>query len=287
MFMPLGLRRFSTSLLLTGLLVVFASLGGGWGQAYGATGGPTPTPSDATLAIAKEGDIAQARPGQTVVFTVRTTNNGSLPARAAQIVDEMPNQFEVMNALASQGTVSVSGQTVTVAVPQLDPGVTVVLTIEGRVRQGAQGQIVNQATARAVNVQGVAITEQRARAVVNLDENVASDAAGSAGGGNGAGNSTGNGAAEGSAPGAGSDAAGSAGVDTDAGNNAANSAANRATGGSSPSPAGQAGAEAGSGPSSYLSNTGADGGIRWTLLVVGLVLIGVGAVGVRRIAKTS
>jgi hypothetical protein len=95
----------------------------------------------------------------------------------------------------------------------------------------------------------VAIAEQRAQATLNVSETTGNNVAGSGEGGTGANRN----------------------ATVEPSNNAA----------------GVAGSEGDAGIRSYLSETGADGGIRWPLLVVGLVLIGVGLIGVRRIGKPS
>lgn len=159
---------FATSLLLTGVLVVLAGFGGDWGRAYGQTAGPTPTPNQAVLNVTKEATTSTAAPGDPVVYIIRITNSGSQPARDVEAVDTMPGSLEPVNAYATKGSVSTSGQTVTTTVPELAPGETVILTAETRIRNGAQGQIANQVVVRAVNVAGAAGTEARAEAVLGV-----------------------------------------------------------------------------------------------------------------------
>lgn len=158
-------RSFAMSLLLMGLLVTLMSFGGGWGEAYGQTAGPTPTPRRAALSITKEVDNPRPQPGATVVFTIRVQNIGDVPATNVIVQDNVPGTFEILDAGASTGIVSVRGQTVRVEIAQLDPGATVVITIRVRLRPDVQGRLVNVVVVRQGNA---AIEEQRAEAVLDV-----------------------------------------------------------------------------------------------------------------------
>lgn len=160
-------RSFAMSLLLTGLLVTLMSFGGGWGEAYGQTAGPTPTPRRASLSVTKEVDNPRPQPGDTVVFTIRVQNVGDVPATDVVVQDNVPGTFEILDASASTGTVAVRGQTVRVEIAQLDPGATVVITIRVRLRPDAQGRLVNVVVVRQGNA---AIEEQRAEAVLDVSD---------------------------------------------------------------------------------------------------------------------
>jgi uncharacterized repeat protein (TIGR01451 family) len=210
-------RSFAMSLLLTGLLVTLTSFGGGWGQAYGQTAGPTPTPRRATLSITKEVDNPRPRPGETVVFTIRVQNVGDQPARDVVVLDVMPPAFEVLDATTTAGTASVRGPTVRVDIPQIDPGATVVITIRARLRPDARGRIVNIVIVRDANA---ALGEQRAEAILEVSDT-----------------------ADDEQPGA------------------------------SPAMPGT-GAQ---GPRGSLGNTGADAGMQWWLLLLGLALMAAGS----------
>jgi uncharacterized repeat protein (TIGR01451 family) len=210
-------RSFAMSLLLTGLLVTLTSFGGGWGQAYGQTAGPTPTPRRATLSITKEVDNPRPRPGETVVFTIRVQNVGDQPARDVVVLDVMPPAFEVLDATTTAGTASVRGPTVRVDIPQIDPGATVVITIRARLRPDARGRIVNIVIVRDANA---ALGEQRAEAILEVSDT-----------------------------------------------------ADDAQPGASPAMPGT-GAQ---GPRGSLGNTGADAGMQWWLLLLGLALMAAGS----------
>ncbi|HEY0733677.1 MAG TPA: DUF11 domain-containing protein [Herpetosiphonaceae bacterium] len=158
-------RSFAMSLLLTGLLVTLMSFGGGWGEAYGQTAGPTPTPRRASLSVTKEADNPRPQPGDTVVFTIRVQNIGDVPATDVIVQDNVPGTFEILDATSSTGTVTVQGQTVRVQIAQLDPGATAVITIRVRLRPDAQGRLVNIVIVRQGNS---ASEEQRAEAVLDV-----------------------------------------------------------------------------------------------------------------------
>ncbi|HEX6292765.1 MAG TPA: DUF11 domain-containing protein [Herpetosiphonaceae bacterium] len=201
------------SLLLMGLLVTLMSFGGGWGQAYGQTAGPTPTPRRAALNVTKEVDNPRPRPGETVVFTIRVQNVGDTTARDVIVQDNMPGAFEILDVTTSAGTATVRGPTVRVEIPQIDPGATVVITIRARLRPDARGPLINVVIVRDATG---ALDEQRAEAALAV--------AGAA--------------AEASDP-----------------------------------PSG--GPQVPRGP---LSNTGADSGLQWSLLLLGLLLMIAGSV---------
>lgn len=84
--------------------------------------------------IAKVANPPFALPGQNVTFTVTVTNPSAVPATNVVVNDPIPNELEVLSASATGGSTSVSGQTVTLTIPTLNPGATVTLTIQTRVR---------------------------------------------------------------------------------------------------------------------------------------------------------
>lgn len=174
-----GQHRFATSFFFAGLLAVLLSLGGGWGDAYGQTAGPTPTPADVALSIAKSVDQPTAQPGDTVVFTIRVQHVGNAPAQNAVVQDDIPSAFELLSASSSAGTVAVSGPTVRVTIPQLNPGETVIITVTARIRPDARGSLSNTASVTAIGVSGVQLPPQTATAGLSVSgESGADDSAG-------------------------------------------------------------------------------------------------------------
>jgi uncharacterized repeat protein (TIGR01451 family) len=165
-----------TSSALAGLLILLISLGGGWGEVYGQTAGPTPTPSQrAILSVTKQVDNANPRRGDIVAFTIRVQNTGSVAARSVIIRDVVPGAFDILNASATAGTVEVRAQTVTVTVANIDPGMTVLLVIEARVRNDAQGELRNTVIVREAADPATAdgVNEQRATVTLTVAEEAA------------------------------------------------------------------------------------------------------------------
>ncbi len=110
---------------------------------------PTPAPTELVKAdpiILKTADKGQAVPGQTVQFTITVRNPGDLPDENVVVTDDVPLPFEVKGATSSHGTVTVSGQKITVQIGTLPPGTTVtvvVTTVVGPVTKG--GNFTNTA----------------------------------------------------------------------------------------------------------------------------------------------
>lgn len=110
---------------------------------------PTPAPTDLVKVdpvILKTADKGQAVPGQTVQFTITVRNPGGLPDENVVVTDDVPLPFEVKGATSSQGTVTISGQKITVQIGTLPPGATVtiiVTTLVGPVTKG--GNFTNTA----------------------------------------------------------------------------------------------------------------------------------------------
>jgi uncharacterized repeat protein (TIGR01451 family)/LPXTG-motif cell wall-anchored protein len=231
-------RSFAMSLLLTGLLVTLLSFGGGWGEAYGQTAGPTPTPGrTAVISVTKEADNPRPRPGAIVVFTIRVQNVGDTPARNVVVQDNLPGTFEILDATTTAGTATVRGPMVRVDIPQLNPGASAVITIRARLRPDARGRLVNTVIVRATNVAGEAIAEQQAEAALDVDESAGTEPTAPGGGAQNPGDSGGNtGDNSGSAPGGGAQ-----------------------------------------NPRGSLGNTGADSSMQWWLLLLGILLMAAGS----------
>lgn len=175
-------HRVATSTMFAGLLIMLMSFGGSWGEAYGQTAGPTPTAGQrAVLSVTKQVDNANPRQGDIVSFTIRVQNTGSVAALNVLIRDILPGTFDVLRASATAGTVEVVGQVVTVSVPQIDPGVTVLAVIEARVRAEARGELRNTVTVRETT-SGDSANELSATAVLQVAEQA--DASPPAGGDN-------------------------------------------------------------------------------------------------------
>lgn len=179
-----GQHQSAISFFLAGLLVGLMIIGGGWGEAHGQTAGATPTPSGARMSIEKTANRANARPGQNVVFTIRVQNIGNAPARNVVVRDDVPAAFEIINATSSAGTATVSGPTVAVAIDELNPGQTVIVTVVTRLRPDATGELSNTAQVTASDTAGVQLPPQRATATLSAGVEDGDDASGGAANGN-------------------------------------------------------------------------------------------------------
>jgi uncharacterized repeat protein (TIGR01451 family) len=73
-------------------------------------------------------------PGENVTFTLVVTNPGTTPAADVVVIDPIPAQVEILSATAPTGTITVTGQDVRFSIATLQPGETITITIETRVR---------------------------------------------------------------------------------------------------------------------------------------------------------
>jgi uncharacterized repeat protein (TIGR01451 family) len=101
-------------------------------------GNPTPAPSSTLTQsdpfITKVAEPPFAIPGEVVVWKITVMNPGSTPVNNVEVVDNLPNQVQIISASATGGTVTTSGQTVRWSKPVLNPGESVTITVTTRVR---------------------------------------------------------------------------------------------------------------------------------------------------------
>jgi uncharacterized repeat protein (TIGR01451 family) len=88
--------------------------------------------------------------GDIVNFNISVTNPGPNTAEKIVVTDAVPLPFVVKNATSSQGTVNVSGQTVTVNIGTLLPGQTVNVLVTTQVAAGVVGSVTNKASLTCV-----------------------------------------------------------------------------------------------------------------------------------------
>lgn len=93
-----------------------------------APGGPVPDP-----AVTKSVSPSTVTVGETVVYTILVTNLGDAPAAGVAVDDTLPSFLALMEATATRGTVSTSGQSVRVEIGDLAPGETVEVRVSVRV----------------------------------------------------------------------------------------------------------------------------------------------------------
>jgi uncharacterized repeat protein (TIGR01451 family) len=104
--------------------------------------GPTPISHIRDLAIEKIAQMAEARPGQLVTFTIVITNEGTLPATNIQVTDTFTNAFQVPvpNALnTANGWTGTNSPLVTTVAGPLNPGATTTLQVVLRVDPAYRG----------------------------------------------------------------------------------------------------------------------------------------------------
>jgi len=75
-----------------------------------------------------------AIPGEPVTFIFYVSNPGTVPANNVVAIDPIPSAVEILSATAPTGTTTISGQDVIFSINTLQPGETITITIETRVR---------------------------------------------------------------------------------------------------------------------------------------------------------
>jgi uncharacterized repeat protein (TIGR01451 family) len=114
----------------------------------------TPTPGPAPdLVIEKRADPVETYPGGEVTFFIVVTNRGELAAVDVVVTDTLNEYLEILDASASQGTVSINSQSVRVDIGVVGPGHTVEIAIRVRVREDVPvpSDIENVAVVRSPN----------------------------------------------------------------------------------------------------------------------------------------
>ncbi len=97
---------------------------------------PTPDVTRTPLIFRRSRYIAKAAfpgfalPGTTIQWVIVVTNPGNNQLTRVQVQDTMPPQMQVLAAIATNGILDINGQTVNLALPQLAPGESVVITVQ-------------------------------------------------------------------------------------------------------------------------------------------------------------
>lgn len=116
------------------------------GVAYSSAGLP-----EQLMEIDKSVAPAEIAVGQETLFTITVTNASLDPVDDITVTDEIPPGLEILEVLASKGSISRSGQLVTVDVGAMAPGETVVITI--RVLATQAGLVENVASVTTPRVE--------------------------------------------------------------------------------------------------------------------------------------
>ncbi len=106
---------------------------------------PTPRPVSPTTQVAnpdpfvvKTASQGTVGVGEEISFTITIGNRGEAIARDVTVSDVLASELDVLSATPSRGTVSVSGQSVQLAIGDLAPGDQVTLVVRVRVTERAQ-----------------------------------------------------------------------------------------------------------------------------------------------------
>jgi uncharacterized repeat protein (TIGR01451 family) len=128
------------------------------GEGVNPTTAPVVVASNPTIAVAdpfitKTANPPFALPGELVIFTFTINNPGAVPANDIIAIDPMPTEVEILSATAPSGNVTVSGQQVSYQKDILQPGESVTVTIETRIRASVSVPfiITNEACMQAAN----------------------------------------------------------------------------------------------------------------------------------------
>jgi uncharacterized repeat protein (TIGR01451 family) len=119
----------------------FSSPGGSGGVVFGVAGFtqgllPTPDVTRTPLVFRRSRYIAKgafpgfALPGTSVQWVILITNPNAVPLTGIRVEDTLPPQMQVIAASATDGTLLVNGQQVTLTLPQLAPGTSATITIQ-------------------------------------------------------------------------------------------------------------------------------------------------------------
>ncbi len=107
-----------------------------------------PEPGRANPAVSKQADSAEASPGDTISFSIVVTNREDEDAEDVVVTDTLADYFELISATSSRGEVSVSGQTITVALGSMPSGDEVLISVRVRVAESAPDQLSNSVSLR-------------------------------------------------------------------------------------------------------------------------------------------
>ena len=101
------------------------------------------------LAITKSDSINPAIPGQQLVYQLVVTNDGPSNSTGVEITDVLPSEVSFVSGSSTQGTVSNSGNDVTVTVGDLDVGDSVTVDLVVLVESDVSNSFSNTATVTA------------------------------------------------------------------------------------------------------------------------------------------
>lgn len=114
-------------------------------------------PPKTDLAVTQSATPAQARPGETVTYTLRLRNSGESQAFAVTLTEALPAtlSFQADSCVADDGgACSETGNTMTIRFPLLAAGKESVVTLRATVGATASGALISNAQVRAATTDG-------------------------------------------------------------------------------------------------------------------------------------
>jgi len=105
------------------------------------------------LAIAKVDSVDPAEAGGALTYTLTVTNNGPSTATGVQVTDLLPPEVSFVSAVASQGSASHSGGSVSANLGTLLSGDTATVTLNVTIADSALGVITNTASVTATETE--------------------------------------------------------------------------------------------------------------------------------------
>ena len=94
------------------------------------------------ISIIKSANPPFAQIGDTVIWTIRVTNNTDSPVADVTITDTIPNGMSIISVTSTAGNPSVSGQNISLTLASLGPGDQVVVTITTRINAGSNVPLI-------------------------------------------------------------------------------------------------------------------------------------------------
>jgi uncharacterized repeat protein (TIGR01451 family) len=112
-------------------------------------------PAEADLVITKTIDNARTRPGETVAYTLKVTNNGPSSASNVSLTDKLPVGLSFVSAVSSQGNCTEANGAITCALGNLTSGASATVTVRANVTNTASGKLTNAASVTATETDPV------------------------------------------------------------------------------------------------------------------------------------
>lgn len=116
------------------------------------------------ISLTKTVDKKRVKVGEEAVFTLQVRNNGPDRARQVRITDTLPSGLRILGVTTSVGSCSVSGQTISCELGDMEVGDEVIITYQTRVMRA--GTFTSTAVARTTNYEVTLVNNEDAAGVV-------------------------------------------------------------------------------------------------------------------------